>query len=151
MRARLVSCILATASCSRASVSMTDASNGWRDVPGAADFAEPGAKPVLLEVRRRPGAGCGGGGCSTGVETRALGLLPAKYASYFYPDDLRRRGARACPDAPELASLFAQWTAVAIAPAREHGGEHAGCGLGAVDDGAVSDWVILRIGPTNDL
>jgi hypothetical protein len=144
--------VVGIVSCSRASVAKPDASasDGWSDVAGAADFAQAGAQPVLLEVRQKPGTACGGDGCTAGIETRALGLLPVKYSSYFFPDSIRRPSARACPNAPDLASLFKQWTAIAIAPERESGGHHPSCGLSSDEDASTKSWVILRIGPTNE-
>jgi len=118
----------------------------WRDVAGASDFAEPGATTILLEVRRNGGSGCGGGGCSSTLGARALGLLPSKSFGYFYPDSPRTPAARACPAAEDLGALFEDWTPIAIAPARRGEGYAPSCGLTTSSDGSMKYWVILRIG-----
>jgi hypothetical protein len=126
-----------------------DASDGWLNVPGAADLAEPGASPVSIQVRRSKtvGSGCGGGGCSSDLDARSFGVLPARSFGWFWPDRSRRPTAKGCPDVPELGSLFRTWTMIEIAPAAETLTRGGHCGLGVNADGGVRYWVILRIGP----
>jgi hypothetical protein len=126
-----------------------DAPDGFLNVPGAADLAQAGASSVLIEVRRSKtvGSGCGGGGCSSDLDARSMGVLPARSFGWFWPDRSRRATAKGCPDVPELGSLFRTWTMIEISPAAGTLTRDGDCGLGVKADGGVRDWVILRIGP----
>ena len=126
-----------------------DGSDGWFDVPGAADLAQPGASPVEIQVRRSKmvGSGCGGGGCSSDLEARSMGVLPSRSFSWFWPDRSRRPTAKGCPDVPELGSLFRTWTMIEIAPAATTLTRGGDCGLGVTAEGGVRYWVIVRLGP----
>lgn len=129
---------------------VNEASDGFLDVPGAADLAQAGASPVLIQARRskKVGSSCGGGGCSSELEARSMGVLPARSFGWFWPDRSRRPTAKGCPDVPELGSLFRTWTMIEISPAAGTltRGEH--CGLEVKADGGVRYWVIVRIGPS---
>jgi hypothetical protein len=126
-----------------------DAPDGFVNVPGAAELAQPGASSVLIEVRRsqKVGSGCGGGGCSSDLDARSMGVLPARSFGWFWPDRSRRPTAKACPDVPELGSLFRTWTMIEIVPAAETLAQSGDCGLVVNTDGGVRHWVILRTGP----
>jgi hypothetical protein len=129
---------------------VNEASDGFLDVPGAADLAQPGASPVLIQVRRSKtvGSSCGGGGCSSDLDARSMGVLPARSFGWFWPDRSRRPAAKACPDVPELGSLFRTWTMIEISPAAGTLTRGGDCGLRVNADGGVRYWVIVRIGPS---
>ena len=126
-----------------------DAPDGWVNVPGAADLAEPGASPASIQVRwsKAVGSGCRGGACSSDLEARSMGVLPARSFGWFWPDRSQRPTAKGCPDVPELGSLFRTWTMIDIAPAAETLTRGGHCGLAVNAEGGVRYWVILRIGP----
>lgn len=130
---------------------VNEASDGFLDVPGAADLAQPGAEPVLIQARRSKktvGSSCRGGACSSDLEARSMGVLPARSFGWFWPDRSQRSTAKGCPDVPELGSLFRTWTMIEISPAAGTltRGDH--CGLVVNADGGVRYWVIVRIGPS---
>jgi hypothetical protein len=129
---------------------VNEASDGFLDVPGAADLARPGDSPVLIQVRRskKVGSSCSGGGCSSDLDARSMGVLPARSFGWFWPDRARRPTAKGCPDVPELGSLFRTWTMIEISPAAGTLTRGGHCGLGVNADGGVRYWVIVRIGPS---
>jgi hypothetical protein len=125
------------------------APEGFIDVPGAADLAQPGAESALIQVHRSTavGSSCGVAGCSSDLKAQSMGVLPARSFDWFWPDRSRRPTAKGCPDVPDLGSLFRTWTMIEISPAARTLTRGEYCGLSVNADGGVRYWVILRIGP----
>lgn len=115
----------------------------WQRNPDASRFRRPGAPEVTLVLRGGGrGGACGGGGCTQGVEIRSVqGSLPSRDLSYYYSD---RPGPNpGCFGAPQEA-FVRDWTELVVAPIRGGAEDRPSCGLGIMDGGTMTYWVILR-------
>lgn len=123
------------------------------EVRGARRFVDPGVQPVRVEVRmpaRSAGVGCGGGGCTQGVDVRALaGALPAVSYSFYFPDEVRRSHSSGCPATRDFSTYFSAPRVAEIAPTVGPDERTPDCGLVSYDTAtrAAHHWVFLRVQP----
>lgn len=111
----------------------------WADVAGARAAAAGARRNAILEIFGSTGGGCGGGGCSEGIEYRTIeGSMPEQGVGYFYPDANRGAGCDPRTLPPAGRSTF-----VEVAPVATD--DSVSCGLGGFDGTRRRTWVVLRV------
>lgn len=117
------------------------ASGAFHEVPGAIAAAQPGASRSIVAIDQQLGGGCGGGGCTLGLDYRTVeGTMPERGLTYFEQE----RGVRVgCDDAALPEPGAGGPTLVEVAPAISR--EAIGCGFTGWDGAHERHWVIVRV------
>ncbi len=111
----------------------------WASVAGARAAAGGAERNAVVEIYGNSGSGCGGGGCTAGVQLRTIdGSMPEQGVSYFYADDDRGPGCD-----PRTLPTGEGSTFVEVAPVASD--DSIRCGFTGYDGTTRRSWVVLRV------